>query len=308
MKNLNNEEKTSFPLVGLHADDYGYTVNTSKDIIECIMNRSLDSFSIISNMPCFIDCVELLYNEIPNFSYLPLMSVHLNLVEGFGYDGSLLNEKTWGYYFLSSFSIGREKLKTDIKKNIKYQIDKTWTVIQKCFEIAKNNNINVLQENLRIDSHVHTHLIPIVWESLTEVIEENNYKVEYIRNSKEPLLPFVGKKELFSTYSLINFVKNRILMLLSKRVDNYCEKKNLQKSYLCGLMFSGKMDEERLNIIYPELKSIAEDKGRYLEILFHPGQALISEENEAVIKEAYANFNSSVNRNIEKRSVLNFKK
>ena len=308
MKDIKSEKELNLPLIDFHADDYGYTVNTSKDILECVMNRSLDSFSIISNMPCFDECTEMLYNKIPSFPYLPLISIHINLVEGLGYDGLLLNEKSWSYYFINSFCIGKSKLKDEIKKNIKYQIDKTWAVIQKCFEIAKNNNIGILQKNMRIDSHVHTHMIPIVWESLIEVIEENKYKVEYIRNSKEPLSPFIEEKELFPTYSIINVVKNRILMFLSKRVDNYCEKENLKKSYLCGLMFSGKMDEDRLNIIYPKLKSIAADKKRYLEILFHPGQALISEENETVIKEAYANFNSSSNRNIEKRTVLNFKK
>ena len=40
-------------IVDIHADDYGYSLNTSKDILDCIKADNLDSFSIICNMPAF---------------------------------------------------------------------------------------------------------------------------------------------------------------------------------------------------------------------------------------------------------------
>ena len=58
-------------------------------------------------------------------------------------------------------------------------------VLDKIKKICKDNNIEFKQENIRIDSHTHTHLIPIVWKALIEVIEENKYKVEYINTQKQ---------------------------------------------------------------------------------------------------------------------------
>lgn len=292
--------------VDIHADDYGYSLNTSKDIIECVKNEALDSFSIMSNMPDFDKNMELLYKKVPSFSYLPLLSVHINLVEGYGYDNSLLNRYSWGSYFLGSYSFRRNKLKEEIKKNIKYQIDKADIVINKCIQIAKNNNIPVKQKYLRLDSHVHTHLIPVVWDALTEVIKENSYQIEYIRNPKEPIIPFI-KSKVFGSCEFINKIKNRILMLYSRKVDRYCDSHNLNKEYMCGLMCSGKMDYDRVSKVYPELCNKSQNDGRQLELLFHPGRALENEYNESYIKDAYKTFNSSDNRRIEKEAVLKMK-
>ena len=46
-----------------------------------------------------------------------------------------------------------------------------------------------LQE-LRIDSHQHTHMIPVVAEALFEVLEEQGWKVSYVRDAKEPFFLF----------------------------------------------------------------------------------------------------------------------
>ena len=66
----------------IHADDYALTVNTSKDMLECMRAGRLDSISIVPNMSCFEACMELFYAEIPKLPFLPLLSVHLDFVEG----------------------------------------------------------------------------------------------------------------------------------------------------------------------------------------------------------------------------------
>ena len=45
-------------------------------------------------------------------------------------------------------------------------------------------------QGLRIDSHQHTHMIPVVAEALFEVLEEQGWKASYIRDAKEPFLYF----------------------------------------------------------------------------------------------------------------------
>ena len=63
----------------IHADDYALTLNTSKDMLACMQAGRLDSISIVPNMSCFEECMELLYREIPKLPFLPLLSVHLDL-------------------------------------------------------------------------------------------------------------------------------------------------------------------------------------------------------------------------------------
>lgn len=292
------------PEIDVHADDYGYTVNTSKQILDCIKQGKLDSISIICNTKWFDESVRMLYEAIPSFSYLPLISVHLNLPEGdFGSDQLPLS---WEKLFLLSYSFTRNKIKNVLKKELRIQINKTQAVIDECIRIAKENGVPVHQNGLRLDSHTHTHLVPVVWEALTEVIEEEKYKLEFIRNPKEPILPFLKDLSLWPSYGVANIIKNRILMMYSGKVDRYCESHDLKKVYMWGLMMSGKMNLERIEKILPEMARRAEKDGRTLEILFHPGQALKEEYDEKMNPDYFREFNTSENRNIERRSVMKF--
>ena len=66
----------------IHADDYALTLQTSQDMLSCMQKGQLDSISIVPNMSCFEACMELLYAAVPKLPFLPLMSVHLDFVEG----------------------------------------------------------------------------------------------------------------------------------------------------------------------------------------------------------------------------------
>lgn len=282
-------------IVDIHADDYGYSINTSKDILDCMKKGCLDSISIICNTNAFEESVNLLYKEIPSLPFLPKMSVHLNFPEG---KGDIL-PLSWGKLFLSNSSI-----KEGLKKEIKKQIDTVNEVIENCIEIAAKNNIKCTQKGLRIDTHIHTHPIPIVWKSLIETLEEGSHNVEYIRNPKEPIIPFIKHTDLISTYGIVNIIKNRILMFYSSKIDKYCDKHSLPKMYMWGLTMSGHMDFDRINKVYKDMYDYANKHNRNLELLFHPGQALESEYSSEMNKDYFKDANLSINRKIEKDSVL----
>ena len=289
-------------IVDIHADDYGYSTSTSLDILECLKAGKLDSISLMSNMKAFDESMDILEKEIPNLPFLPKMSVHLNIPEGISKENEF--PMSWGKLFLVSYSFNRKKIKDALKKELKDQIDKAWIRTEKCLEIAKENNVPFNQHGLRLDSHIHTHLIPVVWDALMEVIEEEHYDVEYIRNPKEPLRPFLKEKSLWSSYSLINAVKNRILMFYSGKVDRYCEEKGMNKMYMWGLMMSGHLDYDRINVLLPEMSRTAQKNDRILELLFHPGKAKDEEYGEDMDKDYFRDANTSDNRWIEKDSVL----
>lgn len=291
--------------IDIHADDYGYSINTSLDMLECMKANSLRSFSIMCNTKWFEESMELLYKEIPHLSYLPLMSIHLDLPEG--KSESSLFPMSWGKLFIASYTPKRKAVKEELKKELKRQIEKTQNVIDKCICIAKENQIECRQKGIRLDSHVHTHLIPVVWDALTEVIAEEDYQIEYIRNPKEPIGPFLKNFSLIPSYGIINLIKNRILMFYSGKVDRYCEKHDIAKMYMWGLAMSGHMDYDRIKRVYPDMLNKAKRDGRTLELLFHPGKASPEEYSEEMNPEYFRDANSSENRHIEKNAVLNIK-
>ena len=289
-------------MVDIHADDYAYSLHTSEDIVECLKEGKLDSFSIICNTSGFEKSMELLYSVIPSLPFLPNISIHLNLPEGKG--ATDLLPISWIRLFLASYSFNKKEVKEKLKKELKWQIDTTQKAIDKSINIAKAYSIVCKQKGIRIDSHIHTHPIPIVWDALLEVIEEEKYDIEFIRNPKEPIIPFLKKVSLIPSYGLANIIKNRILMIYSRKIDNYCDLHKIDKMYMWGLMMSGHMDLDRVKALYGDIVKKADNDNRYLELLFHPGMAKEDEYSEEMDKSYFLNANLSKNRHIEKHTVM----
>ena len=290
--------------IDIHADDYALTVNTSKEMLECIREGKLDSISVVPNTGCFDECMEELYSAIPSMPFLPCMSVHINLVEGLSLTDSGFGPYlgfSWGQLFKYSYTLSESSsLRLGIKKEIAAQIERCMPAIEKCIKIAKENGVKCSQKGLRIDSHQHTHHLPVVWKSIISVIDENDYDVEYIRCSREPLLVFLSAPGLYTSYRPVNAVKNIILAMYAGKIDRYCEKKGLHKMYLWGLLMSGRMDRSRIDRLKKAMEKKAQAGGRDLEILFHPGRALPDEINNEINPAAAKEFYLSSNRSVEK--------
>ena len=303
----------------IHADDYALTLNTSKDMLGCMRAGKLDSISVVPNMSCFEECMALLYGEIPTLPFLPLMSVHLDFVEGRSLAGreavpdltksdSDLMGLGWGGLFSASYLPGkRKKIKSQLKREIRAQLERAQKAIEKCMSIAKKTGVFCGQKGLRIDSHQHAHMIPVVWEAVLEVVSEERYAVEYIRNSKEVLGVFLTDVSLYKTYRPVNFVKNRLLAFYSHKVDRYYRVCGMERMYLWGLVMSGRMDQERIEKLYTKMKKKAEKDGRRLEILFHPGLTLLEEVTPEIARDAADDFYLQKDRHVEKEAVLGMK-
>lgn len=315
MAHLSGRRKRMFE-VDVHADDYALTVHTSADILECMKAGKLNSISIVPNMSCFQECMEMLYKAIPEFPFLPAMSVHLDFVEGkclagkkavplLTRTGSDLTGLSWGKLFLFSYHpMKRKKAKQQLKKEIKAQIEAGWEAVSHCIKLAGDHQVSCKQKGIRIDSHQHAHMIPVVWEALTEVMEEEKYPVEYIRNSKEVLTPFLAEISLWSSYRPVNFVKNRLLSLYSHKVDRYAKKHSMKQMYLWGLVMSGYMDYDRIVRLYPKMAGRAQKENRTLEFCFHPGIALTEEITAEIGDKAADEFYLLSDRQIEKDAVM----
>lgn len=198
--------------IDIHADDFGESVHASRDILECLKDGKLNSISVLANMSCFEECVRLYREAQEEFPWQPAISVHVNLMEGSCLSDpkdlpDLVDEKghfqiSWEKLFFVSYLPSRNRFKKQLKKEIELQIKAVTGVF---------SELN-LQE-LRIDSHQHTHMIPVVAEALFEVLEEQGWKASYIRDAKEPFLYF-AKDFFIQNLSTGQFCKEYFIELL----------------------------------------------------------------------------------------------
>lgn len=282
-------------IVDIHADDFALSENSDKDILQLCAEGKLDSISIIPNLECFETAAAKFLSIQGKSDKKILVSVHLNFMEGkCCAEKSLLPDlvdsegfftASWGKLFIWNYiPFMRKKIKIQLKTEILAQI-------KKCIAA------NVIDKNaIRIDSHQHPHMIPVVFDALKEAVlelENDGCKIEYIRNTQDQILLY-GGKDIFS----MNTIKCLILNFYSQKVKKYLVSKKLPVNYLCGVYFSGKMDS-RLKKVLPNFIKKADKQDWNIELLFHPGTMLKSELTSEFKKEGFNEFHLSENRKTE---------
>lgn len=283
--------------VMLHADDYGYNIEVSNDIIECIKEGTLHGISIMPNSPYFDESMEILQASKVDVS----KAIHFSISEGPCLSNKndvklLVNEN--GMFCLSFFkllllSIGpkRKELKKELKLEIRAQLYKAKPYI----------------DELNIDSHVHYHMIPLVLKSILEVIKEEGYEINYLRIPAEPLKPFI-KNIKIGGFNLVNIIKNIVLNVLAfsdrKMLKEYKDK----TAVFFGIVMSGHMDIDRVSALLPEFKKIAGKKNMDVEVLAHPGRANSMETLLDPSNIEYSKAPLSEDRHIEKKMFMEIAK
>ena len=99
-------------------------------------------------------------------------------------------------------------------------------------------------------------MIPVVADALFEVLEENGWRAEYIRDAREPFFPFVRETSLYKTYRPVNFVKNMILNFCSLLLEKRMRRAGFKPMYLWGLVMSGNMDRQRVERLFPAMTDV----------------------------------------------------
>ena len=276
------------------ADDYGISSQSNTRIEECLKNGVLNKISILPNGNAS-DFSERLFGEDVK------LSLHLNLIEGYPLskkeDVSLLvSEKGFfkysfiGLFFLSLFG-NRRLLEKQLYNEIKAQID--------FWENKMGEKTPIL-----IDSHQHTHMIPLIFRTLMRVIREEDVAVEYIRIPSELILPFIKSPSLYLTFSLVGLVKQWLLKFLNFVNRKELKKANIKSAVFMGVLFSGQLTVDKINKLLPYYKKQNEN----IEIAFHPGYL---ESGETLIdgcKPSFNKFYYSKWRREEYNTLINFRK
>ncbi len=248
-------------MIEIHADDFCISPGASRDIIDCINNGSVIGTSIMPDSPYFEECMEILKNECHKPVFL---SAHLDLITGRALTGvSVLTDKegffniTWSkYILLSLIPFFRGKYRKAVRKELSEQIDR-------CIPYMGD-------EGIRIDSHRHIHMLPMVFATVMDLIREKGLKLSYIRITKDDLRLYRGLGG-FDHFSPSAILKCFLLIIFShiNTLRFGRELKGHTADFGC-ILFSGKMTERNLMKVLSAKKRIKSLKGRDMEIMVHP--------------------------------------
>ena len=280
-------------MIYICADDYGLCNEASAHIQKCIDAGALGKVSVFPNF----DKVDL--HEIAKNKNIRI-SLHLNIVEGKcmanAEEINLIVEKngdfkhTFGGLFrLNLFH--PKKLEAQVYKEIKAQVLYWKSILPKGSPFC-------------IDSHQHIHMIPAIFRALNKVLIDEEIKITHMRIPAEPIMPYIKTPSLYFTYKPINIIKQWLLKFLWMLNKPMTKKYRIPTSLFCGILFSGKMDEKRVNKILPKYKKLADKDGRDIEVLFHPGYMNMTKADADCKNIVFKEFYLSPDRKTEFDSVM----
>ena len=249
-----------------HADDFGLFAHQSQRIMACQERGRLNGVSVMPNGETMPQCMDWLAQRKDQVA----ITIHLNLIEGhclsqsapqLGLTDAQGNLTAWfPSLLLHSFLPGREGRKNWLKQELSAQIQ----------AVASHLPAGTA---LRLDSHAHYHMLPVVFDALMEVIREESLNVSYVRIPREYPMLYLRHWRQLQNFSPINLAKVLILNVLSarNRIRHHAYLQPLEKKLFLGVFLSGSMHRHNVEAILPDAIRLAQRKGWNLEVLAHPG-------------------------------------
>ncbi len=285
-----------------HADDFGLFPTQSKRILNCLEDGALNGISIIPNGEDLAKCLTLL----PDHGLA--LTVHLNLMQGHCLADpssvTLLTDKN------GVFSVGFGELlfcplfgKRDIyKKQLKAELSAQIHMLLPLFQEKKLS--------LRIDGHAHWHMIPVVFDALMEIIQEEKLPVVYIRIPAEPVSVYLKNFFRILPFPPINIIKSLLLRLLAQINRHRWQKQldRMEKRVFLGVLLSGCFDLRRIRAVLPEAEALAEKQSCGLELLVHPGSVHEPDDLARVTNENDRRFFTSPARELEAEGLIRIRR
>ncbi len=273
------------------ADDFGMSVETCERIRECAESGALNRISVFANSQ-----MQDLEKFIPkNVS----LGAHINLVEGKPVTSpdkiSLLVDER-GYFkhsFFGLLTLSLSPKRREMQKQLYLEMKN---------QIAHWKNSIAPDKSIQLDSHQHTHMIPLIFKTLMRIIEDEKLDVRYIRIPSEPILPYLSVPLLYKPTNIIKLLVLKVLNVFNK---GKLKKSGIKTAVFMGILFSGKMDGDRVSRVLPHYLKTA--KNRDIELLFHPGYVNRGERVMDENKKSFNEFYYSEGRKIEFNALKHLK-
>lgn len=229
----------------IHADDFGISKRVNEGIIQAHTDGVLTSTSIIANGAAFEHAVNLLKTH----SSLDV-GIHLTLIE----ERPLLSPEVvpslvmengrfhkHAKYFFQKYIAGKISL-DEIRLEFTEQIEK-----------VLNTGIAISH----IDSHQHIHILPKIFELITELAQK--YGIRSIRIPNEKLRLYMFKH--VAAYPRI------LQLLIVKTILTGVNKKRVSSTpRFNGFYYGGKLNKQNLTVVIDNLP-----KKGVCELVCHPG-------------------------------------
>ncbi|MDE7324509.1 MAG: ChbG/HpnK family deacetylase [Lachnospiraceae bacterium] len=286
--------------VWFHADDFGVTQEQSERILECYQNGALNSISVLPNSRALKESLQLLNSADPGGSEIRRV-LHLNFVEGRALAGAqrvpdLVDstgrfDKTFIQFFLWNYlkrGAARQRLAEQIRLEIAAQLR----------AVTTENDYKITA----VDSHQHYHMIPVVFDSLMEVLSDKEFAhlgIQYIRIPVDPAAPLMHDARMCRGVPMINWVKWCILKIYQKRNHNILQNRGIKAPVFFGIFYTCEMKKEVVEALFPAYQHCADKRGEDLELMFHPGNLMARHELLDERSKQLADFYMSDNRYYE---------
>lgn len=276
-------------MILFHADDYGINRMQAERILACSKQGVLNSVSIMPNSVHLDETISLLQDEIKK-------GVHLNLAEGHTcadpdkvpllHKNGIMRHSFFSLLFISI--IRYKALKEQAATEILAQINTIMRYLPADYKI-------------RIDSHIHYHMIPGVFNGMCKALSLCGHEVEYIRFPSEVLRIYTKSPSVWRHIHPVNIIKMLLLNFFGVINRKLLKKYGYETctGYFFGVAFTSEMYGAHVLEILRKYCKLSEENGKCLEILFHPGAIYEGEEYLAGCNDAFKAVYSSNNRKRE---------
>lgn len=274
--------------VTFHADDYGISDKQSQRVLACSEQNGgvLNSVSVMPNSRHLDSTIPMLDSSIK-------IGIHINLAEGTPCTDSkdiplLIKNGMFYHSFVSLLWLSITK-----RRQLEYQVE---------LEILAqiNSVVRYLDSGykIRVDSHVHYHMIPVVFRGLCKALKRSGHEVEYIRYANEKLSLYLCSPYVWRYIHPINIMKALLLKIFGI-INNRMLR---QYGYTActglffGVVFTGEMYGKHILLILEKYRTYARKHRQNLEVLFHPGGIAEGEEFLKGCNDAFKAVYGSKNR------------
>lgn len=213
----------------LNADDFGMNTALNRAVLEGYNAGLLKSASLTANGEAFKEAVETIIPQCPELG----VGIHLNFIEGkalFEGKSSINNSEgqfclSFGEFLIKAYNPFEKDFLKDIEREARLQIEK----------ILARTPVS------HIDSHVHVHSIPPIFNVICRLAQEYGIKQVRTQFEKPYIIPDLHKN--LNTTFPVNLIKRALLNYFTKINNPAIKKYELNtNNYLLGVTYTSMMD------------------------------------------------------------------